>query len=158
MEFTPGQHVVHPVHGATTVVERLTRVVGGEEREYVVLEHVEQDLTLQLPVSSLDEADLRPALSEDDVDGVLKLLCSEADGEGLSWRKMRARNEQKLRSGTASEVAEVIRDLLGKKERKGRISPSEITMLRKARERLVAELSLVVDGDADELLDDVLVA
>ena len=46
-----------------------------------------------------------------------------------------------------------MRDLLGKKERRGRLSPSEITMLRKARERLEAELDLVVD-DAGELLDE----
>lgn len=158
MELTAGTHIVHPVHGPTTVVERRIRDIAGEEREYVVLRHVEQDLELQLPIESIEELDLRPALAEDEVDDLLDLLTSDAEGEGMSWRKLRARNQSKLRTGSASDVAEVVRDLLGKRERKGRLSPSEITMLRKARARLVAELDLVVEDDAEELLDDVLPA
>lgn len=154
MDLTTGSHVVHPVHGPTEVVDHVTRTIGGEEREYVVLRHVEQDLELHLPTADIEELDLRPALRQQDVDDLLELLNSDPAGEGMSWRKMRARNQQKLRSGAASEVAEVVRDLLGKRERKGRLSPSEITMLRKARARLTAELDLVVDGDANELLDE----
>ena len=156
MELTAGSHIVHPVHGPTEVVDHVTRTIAGEEREYVVLRHVENDLELHLPKESIDELDLRPALSEARVDELLELLGSEPEGEGITWRKMRARNQNKLRSGRAVEVAEVVRDLLGKKERKGRLSPSEITMLRKARERLVAELDLVVEGDAEELLVELL--
>lgn len=158
MDLTAGTHVVHPVHGPTTVIDRRTRDIGGESREYVVLRHVEQDLELQVPLESLDEIDLRPALAEDEVDDLIALLTSDAEGEGMSWRKLRARNQSKLRTGTAADVAEVVRDLLGKRERKGRLSPSEITMLKKARARLAAELDLVVDEDAEELLDDVLPA
>ena len=68
---------------------------------------------------------------------------------------MRSRNQSKMTTGEPQDIAMVVRDLSAKNERKG-LSPSERTMLRKARARLIAELDLALDGNAEERVEELL--
>lgn len=156
MNLPIGTHLVHPVHGPTVLIDVTTRTIGEEERRYAVLEHVENDLTLHMPVETLDEHDLRPAMEKMRAQEVLEILSAPNEGTELSWRRMRARNQSKLTSGEPEQIAEVVRDLAGKREENGRISPSERTMLRRAKARLVAELDIALDGDALTRVEEIL--
>ncbi len=155
MQIPIGTYLVHPVHGPTVLVDVTQREIGGEVREYAVLEHVEQDLVLQLPMATLDEHELRPAMKKTEAKDVLAVLEEPASGLSLTWRRMRVRNQAKMTSGEPSQLAEVIRDLRGKRDEKG-ISPSERTMLRSARARLEQELDLALDRDASEVVAELL--
>jgi RNA polymerase-interacting CarD/CdnL/TRCF family regulator len=150
-----GTPLIHPVHGPTILKDITTRTIGGVDEEYAVLEHTEQDLILQLPVASLDEHDLRAAMDPREANDVLEVLDAPAEGQSLTWRKMRSRNQSKMTSGEPQDIAMVVRDLNAKNERKG-LSPSERTMLRKARARLVAELDLALDEDAEDVVEELL--
>lgn len=156
MNVPIGTHLVHPVHGPTVLIDVTTRTVGEEEREYAVLEHVENDLTLHMPVETLDEHDLRPAMKETRAEEVLEVLAAPNEGTELSWRRMRSRNQSKMTSGEPEALAEVVRDLAGKRDENGRLSPSERTMLRRAKARLIAELDIALDGDAETAVDDII--
>jgi CarD family transcriptional regulator len=146
-----GTYLVHPVHGPTVLVEVTTRMVSGVETEYAVLEHVEQDLVLQLPLATLEDHELRPAMEPDEAMDVLAVFDEPAGGQEMSWRRMRARNQAKMMSGVPKQLAEVVRDLAAKREAKG-ISSSERTLMRRARARLESELDLAVDADANDLV------
>jgi CarD family transcriptional regulator len=152
LKIPVGTPLIHPVHGPTILKDVTTRTIGGVEEEYAVLEHTEQDLILQLPVATLDEHELREAMDKYQAKDVLDVLDAPAEGQSLSWRKMRARNQGKMTTGEPQDIAMVVRDLSAKNERKG-LSPSERTMLRKARARLVAELDLALDGKAEERVE-----
>ena len=155
MNIPVGTPLIHPVHGPTILKDVTTRKIGGVDEEYAVLEHTEQDLILQLPVATLDEHELREAMDKSEAADVLEVLDAPAEGQSLSWRKMRARNQNKMTTGEPHDIAMVVRDLNAKNERKG-LSPSERTMLRKARARLVAELDLALDGNAEERVEELL--
>lgn len=156
MNLPIGTHLVHPVHGPTVLTDVTTRVIADQEREYAVLQHVEKDLTLHMPVATLDEHELRPAMKEGRAEEVLEVLAAPNEGMDLSWRRMRSRNQSKMTSGEPEAIAEVIRDLAGKHEENGRLSPSERTMLRKAKARLIAELDIALDSDAEEVVEKIL--
>lgn len=156
MNLPIGTHLVHPVHGATVLTDVTTRTINGEEKKYAVLQHVERDLTLHMPVETLDEHDLRPAMEEGRAEEVLEVLGAPNEGTELSWRRMRSRNQSKMTSGEPEQIAEVVRDLSGKHEENGRLSPSERTMLRKAKARLIAELDIVLDGNAENVVEEIL--
>ncbi len=152
MRIPIGTYLVHPIHGPTVLVDITTRSIGEVPEEYAVLEHVEQDLILQLPLATLDDHDLRPAMKPDEAEDVLAVFDEPAGGQGLTWRRMRVRNQAKMTSGIPRQLAEVVRDLVAKRSEKG-ISPSERTMLRRARARLESELDLAVDDDAADLVE-----
>ena len=155
LKIPVGTPLIHPVHGPTILKDITTRTIGGVDEEYAVLEHTEQDLILQLPLSTLDEHELREAMDQTEAQDVLEVLDAPAEGQSLTWRKMRSRNQSKMTSGEPQDIAMVVRDLSAKNERKG-LSPSERTMLRKARARLVAELDLALDGNAEEQVEQLL--
>ena len=155
LKIPVGTPLIHPVHGPTILKDITTRTIGGVDEEYAVLEHTEQDLVLQLPLATLDEHELREAMDATEAQDVLEVLDAPAEGQSLTWRKMRSRNQSKMTSGEPQDIAMVVRDLNAKNERKG-LSPSERTMLRKARARLVAELDLALDGKAEERVEELL--
>ena len=49
MAFTVGETVVYPHHGAALIEEIKTRVIKGEERQYLVLKVAQGDLTIEVP-------------------------------------------------------------------------------------------------------------
>ena len=156
MQIPVGTPLIHPVHGPTVLTDITTRTIGGVAEEYAVLEHTEHDLVLQLPVATLDEHELREAMDESEAADVLDILAAPAEGQSLTWRKMRVRNQNKLTSGEPEDIAMVVRDLNAKHERRNGLSPSERTMFRKSRGRLIAELDLALDGNAEVRVEELL--
>jgi len=61
MSFDVGDKVVYPHHGAAIIQRRELREVSGADREYLVLHMAFDDLTLRVPVDSIDSVGLRDA-------------------------------------------------------------------------------------------------
>ena len=53
MAFTVGETVVYPHHGAALIEEIKTRVIKGEERQYLVLKVAQGDLTIEVPAMNV---------------------------------------------------------------------------------------------------------
>lgn len=155
MKLTVGTPVVHPSHGPATISEMTQREVGGELRDYVVLHRPSEKMRVMVPIEQVEEIGLRPAV--EDTEGVLEILGGQETESGLTWRKLRARNEAALRSGGAKELAVMVRDLAHKEERRG-ISVYERKLYRQARVRLLQELDVAMDGvdDIEGLVDETL--
>jgi CarD family transcriptional regulator len=51
MAFTVGETVVYPHHGAALIEEIKTRIIKGEERQYLVLKVAQGDLTIEVPAN-----------------------------------------------------------------------------------------------------------
>lgn len=150
MDFSPGDVVVHPQHGTATVIDVEERTVGGTTRRYVVLRHADEDLVLRVPIESLEDLGVRATAGQDQVDAILATLAAPPEELSESWQKRRARNQRRIRSGDACEVAEVVRDLAAWSRDRDLLTADQ-RMLDEARTRTVNELADALGRDADEV-------
>lgn len=158
MTFTVGETVVYPHHGAALIEAIETRVIKGEEKQYLVLKVQQGDLTVRVPAENAEIVGVREVVGEEGLDHVFQVLRAPHTEEPTNWSRRYKANLEKLASGDVNKVAEVVRDLWRREKERG-LSAGEKRMLAKARDILVGELALAegCDKDAAEtLLDQVL--
>ena len=151
MGFKVGDRVVYPHHGAAVIKKKQSMDVAGEKKEYFVLQMAHGDLTLSVPVDKADEVGMRPPISVEDVEDVLRLLGKRDVREPSNWSRRFKNHQEKLKSGDVYQVAEVVRNLALREVTKG-LSAGEKAMLVKARGVLVSELSFALDVSEDDAL------
>ncbi len=149
MAFKVGDRVVYPHHGAAVIKKKESREVSGEKVDYFVLHMAHGDLTLSVPVDKAEEVGMRPPISEEDVEDVLRLLAKRDVREPGNWSRRFKNHQEKLKSGDVYQVAEVVRNLSIREREKG-LSAGEKRMLAKARQILISELVFAVETPEDK--------
>jgi CarD family transcriptional regulator len=158
MVFKVGETVVYPHHGAALIEAIETRVIKGEEKQYLVLKVAQGDLTVRVPADNAEIVGVRDVVGEDGLNHVFDVLRQPHTEEPTNWSRRYKANLEKLASGDVNKVAEVVRDLWRREKDRG-LSAGEKRMLAKARQILVSELALAEgtdEGKAETLLDEVL--
>ncbi len=158
MTFTVGETVVYPHHGAALIEAIETRVIKGEEKQYLVLKVAQGDLTVRVPAENAEIVGVREVVGEEGLDKVFQVLQAPHTEEPTNWSRRYKANLEKLASGDVNKVAEVVRDLWRRDRERG-LSAGEKRMLAKARDILVGELALAEGTDkeqAEGILDKVL--
>ncbi|HEX2049247.1 MAG TPA: CarD family transcriptional regulator [Actinomycetota bacterium] len=159
MQFSVGDKVVYPHHGAAVIEALEEKELFGETREYFILKLAYGELTLMVPIDSTEEVGLREVTPAKEMPKVFKVLKKqEPTTNTTNWSRRFKANVEKLRSGDIYKVAEVVRSLHQRDKEKG-LSAGEKRMLTKARQILVSELTFSHDcneDDAEKLLDEVL--
>lgn len=158
MAFTVGETVVYPHHGAALIEAVETRLIKGEEKQYLVLKVAQGDLTVRVPADNVDLVGVRDVVGRDGLDRVFSVLRSDCAEEPTNWSRRYKANLEKLSSGDVIKVAEVVRDLHRRDGDRG-LSAGEKRLLAKARQILVSELALAEKTDevrAEAVLDEVL--
>lgn len=151
MEPTVGQTLVHPQHGTTTVTGFETREIRGETIDYLVLRREEDALTVRIPRNMTEDAGLRTIIDGDRVSEVMEVLSSDPIENPGSWRKQHARNEKRINSGDVVEIAKALRDLEARLDERGTLSPTDRSLYREARDRLIEELSAAAEQDVEKI-------
>ena len=109
--FEVGDKVVHPHHGAGVVTRRETRVVLGEEREYLTIHIPLTDLVLNVPADGAEAVGVRRVIGESVLEDLARTLTAgDIELEG-NWNRRFRRNRDKIKTGDVFEIAEVIRHL-----------------------------------------------
>ena len=152
MGFKVGDRVVYPHHGAAVIKKKESRVVNDEKVDYFVLQMAHGDLTLSVPVNKADEVGMRPPISVEDVEDVLRLLGKRDVREPSNWSRRFKNHQEKLKSGDVYQVAEVVRNLALRESARG-LSAGEKSMLERARVILASELSIAWNVPEEEALD-----
>ena len=158
MVFKVGETVVYPHHGAALIEAIETRMIKGEEKQYLVLKVAQGDLTVRVPADNVDLVGVRDVVNQEGLDRVFEVLRMPHTEEPTNWSRRYKANLEKLASGDVIKVAEVVRDLW-RRERDRGLSAGEKRMLAKARQVLVSELALAENTNEDKaetLLDEVL--
>ena len=158
MEFKVGETVVYPHHGAATIEEIKVRKIKGEDKQYLVLNVAQGDLTIEVPAENCDLVGVRDVVDKAGLEKVFEVLRAEHTEEPTNWSRRYKANLEKLASGDVIKVAEVVRDLWRREKDRG-LSAGEKRMLAKARQILVSELALAEKTDEDKaevILDEVL--
>ena len=72
--FDVGDKVVYPHHGAGTIEKKEVKVVLGEEREYLTIRILHNEMTVNVPVDNAEKCGLRWVIDQEMVDVVVKVL------------------------------------------------------------------------------------
>ena len=158
--YKVGDKVVYPHHGAGTVVKKETREVLGEKREYLTIQILHNDMTVNVPAENAEAVGLRKVINEDTVKEVVKALTGNGTTMPKNWNRRFKHNRDKMKTGDIFELAEVVRNLSLRDRDKG-LSTGEKQMFVKAKKILISELMYAKGMDEEETaewLDGVLVS
>jgi CarD family transcriptional regulator len=150
--YQVGDKVVYPHHGAGTVVKKEKREVLGEQREYLTIQILHNDMTVQVPSENCDKVGLRRVIGEKDIGGVLKALTGVSTEMPKNWNRRFKHNRDKMKTGDILELAEVVRNLALRDREKG-LSTGEKQMFVKAKKILASELMYAKGMDEDTCAD-----
>jgi len=158
IEFECGDNVVYPHHGAGKVLKKEVRKMFGEEREYLTIKILHNDMTVMVPCENAAIAGLRRVIDEETVKKVLAVLQDEVSEMPKNWNRRFKHNRDKIKTGDIYELAEVVRNLAIREHQKG-LSTGEKQMYTRAKKILASELMYALDMDedgAEEHLDNLL--
>ena len=156
--FDVGDKVVYPHHGAGTVVRKEQKMVLQQEREYLTIQILHNDMIVNVPTENAERVGLRKVIDERMVEQVLEVLNGNGTTMPKNWNRRFKYNRDKMKTGDIFELAEVVRNLSLREQEKG-LSTGEKQMFVKAKKILASELMYAKDMDEDETaewLDDVL--
>lgn len=158
IEFEIGDNVVYPHHGAGKVLKKEVKKMFGEEREYLTIKILHNDMTVMVPCENAGIAGLRRVIDEETVQKVLAVLQDDISEMPKNWNRRFKHNRDKIKTGDIYELAEVVRNLAIREHDKG-LSTGEKQMFTRAKKILASELMYALEKDEDEAesyLDDLL--
>lgn len=152
--YAIGEKIVYPMHGAGIIEKIEEKEILGELRQYYVLKVPCDDMKIMIPVDNSDEIGVRNIISADEIKTVLAVLGASSTEMSHNWNRRYRENMEKLKTGSAVQVAEVVRNLT-RTERTKKLSAGEKRMLTSARQILLSEM--VLAGGMDEARADILI-
>lgn len=147
--YQVGDKVVYPHHGAGKIMRIEQKDVLGQQREYLTIQILHNDMTVMVPVENADRAGLRKVVAADVVDQVIDVLRGDPTKMPKNWSRRYKHNRDKLKTGDIFEVAEVVRNLAIRHADKG-LSTGEKQMFSKAKKILASELMYARDFDEEQ--------
>jgi len=141
VSFSVGDKCVHPAHGVGEVTAIERRELGGTSGMFYILKILDNGMKVLVPVSAAGQVGLRPIMSDKEAEAVLETMrAREVAVDVQPWsRRFRAYTEM-MKSGSAYEVAKVLRDMYRLKFDKD-LSFGERRLLDQAKSLLMKELA-----------------
>jgi CarD family transcriptional regulator len=158
IDFSIGDNVVYPHHGAGQVIKKEKKEILGETRQYLTIKILHNDMTVMVPCENAGKAGLRRVIDEDTVKKVLAVLSDEVSEMPKNWNRRFKHNRDKIKTGDIYELAEVVRNLAVREQDKG-LSTGEKQMYTRAKKILASEMMYALEKTEDEAeayLDDLL--
>ena len=158
IDFSIGDNVVYPHHGAGQVIKKEDKEILGEVREYLTIKILHNDMTVMVPCENAGKAGLRRVIDEDTVKKVLSVLTDDVSEMPKNWNRRFKHNRDKIKTGDIYELAEVVRNLAVREQDKG-LSTGEKQMYTRAKKILASEMMYALEkseDDAEAYLDDLL--
>lgn len=153
---TTGEVLTHPVHGPVRIVSTCTRTVRGEDREYVDLEVIGDEMRISVPADGKDVIGLRDLLEEKEIVELIDQLAAPipAPEKKSSWAHRIKSLQMQLQTGRLTDRIEVIRSIM----RDSGGTPSSLAernLLKQAIDPLASEIAIarsIALEDAQQLL------
>ena len=148
-DFEEGDKVVYPHHGAGLVLKKEARELMGEEREYLTIKILHNELTVMVPCENAGVAGLRRVIDEEEIKKVTDVLTDDVSDMPKNWNRRFKYNREKIKTGDVFELAEVVRNLAIREMEKG-LSTGEKQMYTRAKKILASELMYALVMEEDE--------
>ncbi len=111
IDFEVGDSVVYPHHGAGKVLKKEKRTMFGEERDYLTIKILHNDMTVMVPCCNAGKAGLRRIIDEEAIKKVFAVLADDMSEMPKNWNRRFKHNRDKIKTGDIYELAEVVRNL-----------------------------------------------
>ena len=142
LEFKIGDKVVYPAHGVAEILTLEIKKIGKSKQKFYVLKILENNMIVMVPYGNVSQVGIRKIISSNEADEVFCVLKKrEKNIESTTWNRRYREYMEKIKTGSAFEVAEVLRDLYLLKTDK-ELSFGERKMLDTANSLLVREISI----------------
>jgi CarD family transcriptional regulator len=153
--YSVGAKVYYPVHGVAELLAMETREIGGTSCPIYVLKIVESGLKIMVPTSNADAVGIRQLISINEVEEVFEILQSKEGGtDTQTWNRRHREYMDKIKTGSAYEIAEVLRDLCLLRDKKS-LSFGERRMLETARSLLAKEIACTQKTSETEVVEQI---
>ena len=153
--FKVGDSAVYPAHGVAIVKRIDEREVGGRIKQFYVLQVVETQMTIMVPVDNADSVGLREIISDKEVSNVYKILKKrDVKIDQTTWNRRYREYSEKIKPGSVYEIAEVLRNLFLLRSSKD-LSFGERKMLDQAKALLVKEISLARQSKEEAIEEEI---
>ena len=160
MILTSGNKVVYPSQGPCLIGPVVKKIIDGRQISFYQLALLDDSGgELLVPVDKALTIGIRPLLNRSDIPKVFGLL-KEPPGADKVWQQRANDNFKLLTSGSAFDLAEVVKSLTRLSEKKT-LSFRESRTLEKARKLLIGEISEVMGetkSAAEKQIDEALKA
>ncbi|MFH1530872.1 MAG: CarD family transcriptional regulator [Pseudomonadota bacterium] len=147
-EFKIGDLAVYPAQGVVEIVGIETRRISALQEIFYTLRVLDSEKKIMIPVNKVTSVGLRKVITAAEAEVLFDLMASKSDGSDVqeTWNRRYRRYLEKIKSGSATEVAEVLRDLSVIKMGKD-LSFGERKMLDMAKTLLVKEICIATRSD-----------
>ncbi len=140
--FSVGDKAVYPAHGVGEITAIETRDIMGRPLEVYVMKILDREMTIIIPIGKCGEVGLRQVMGHDEVDRVFQVLRQRRRvSDNQTWNRRFREYSDKIRTGSAVEIAKVLRDLYLLRAGKN-LSYGEKRMLNTAMELLTQEIAV----------------
>jgi len=149
--FKIGDMAVYPSHGVGIIDAIERKNLSGKEQKFYILRLLSNGMTIMIPTDNVEQVGLRGIVASREISKVYKILKEKtAPSDSQTWNRRYREYMEKIRTGSAFEVAEVLRDLLLLRIGKD-LSFGERRMLDMAKGLLVKELSIAQKSPEDRI-------
>lgn len=140
--FKVGDTVVYPAHGVSEVEAIETREISGNKISFFILKVLDTQMTVMVPVTNVKNVGIRKPIDKKGIEKVLDILKERSVSiDNQTWNRRYREYMEKIKSGSAFEIAEVLRDLNILKRGK-ELSFGERKMYDTASNLLVSEIAI----------------
>lgn len=150
MEFSVGEHIVHPAHGTGTVVGVKNQELATGYQRYYVIRFADKRLTVQVPSRKADEIGLRSVMGSNKCEEVMRVLRSLPQTLPDNFKERRSAVESLLHSGRPVKVAEALRNLSWRREMKP-LNKADSDLYAQACGMLTQEMALATGDPTSEV-------
>lgn len=146
--YAPKEWIVHCHYGVGQVLAIETKCISGEENDYYRIKT--RNSTIWVGVDQLDEDKFRPIATRQEFDEVLAILERPPRPMKANFNARKRRINQVKFKNSPLALARIVRDLWGRQSRRGSLSNTEQSALRRFTKRLLAEWSVCLRVDVPE--------
>jgi CarD family transcriptional regulator len=140
--FKVGDIVVYPAHGVAEIESVEDREISGSKMSFIILRILDTQMTVMVPVANVKNVGIRELIKNKGIDKVVDILKQRSvQVDNQTWNRRYREYMEKIKSGSAYEIAEVLRDLNILKRGK-ELSFGERKMYDTAKNLLVNEISI----------------
>jgi CarD family transcriptional regulator len=153
--FKVGQLAVYPAHGVGIIEAIEEKHIGDNAHRFYILRVIENDMIIMVPTDNAETVGLRPVITSKEVKKIYAILKDhDVVIENQTWNRRYRDYMKKIKTGSAFEVAQVLRDLFLLRLDK-ELSFGERKMLDTARNLLIKEISVARKASEDSIAQEV---
>ena len=132
--------IVYPAHGVAEIESIEERDISGTKLSFMIMKVLDTQMTVMVPLTNINNVGIRPLIGKGEIDKVYNILKQkDVHIDNQTWNRRYREYMEKIKSGNAMEIAEVLRDLNILKKGK-ELSFGERKMYDTAKTLLVNEI------------------